>query len=292
MIKGIDVSAYQGETYSTKGISFVFIKATEGRSYINPKQEEQAKHARDAGCVVGFYHFLWPDNIKEQAAYFVEKCDSVEGDILFVDWENTQSGTRASCAEKDAFIAEVKRLRPDHKVGLYCNRDFWLNHDTTSNAGDALWIADYVSSGHPRIEAAWLFHQYTSTPIDTNVAAFDTKQALKDWAVPPTTPTPNPTPTPTPTVQYEPYPGEKWFIAGRKSPIVKAMHKRLVEVGCDKYKSEKNKDTIGSGDIASYEAWQKKYNKKHNKGWTGDALKWPPGKETWDALKVPNVPNK
>jgi len=92
-----------------------------------------------------------------------------------------------------------------------------------------------------------------------------------------------------PKPSYEPFPGAAWFTMGRRSPIVAAMHDRLVAVGCNRYQSSANKDTIGSGDKASYEAWQRKYNKDHHKGWTGDALKWPPGKETWDALKVSNV---
>jgi len=184
VIKGIDVSDYQGTGFSTSGLAFVIVKATEGRSYINPKQSAQAKRARDAGCVVGFYHFLWPGNITAQARYFVDKCASREGDMLFVDWENTSSGTRASGAEKDAFIREVKRLRGStHRVGLYCNRDFWLNHDTTSYAGDALWIAVYNGRpGEPGIKAHWLFHQYTSTPIDTNVGRFADRSALRSWA--------------------------------------------------------------------------------------------------------------
>ena len=37
MIKGIDVSSYQPKDYSTRGIEFVFIKVTEGKSYANPK---------------------------------------------------------------------------------------------------------------------------------------------------------------------------------------------------------------------------------------------------------------
>ncbi|RKN39456.1 hypothetical protein D7294_20870 [Streptomyces hoynatensis] len=183
MIKGIDVSDHQGSAYSTDGLDFVFVKATEGRSWINPKQHDQAAHGRKAGLVVGWYHFLWPGNIAAQARYFVDKCGSVEGDPLFVDWETTGSGTRASCAEKDQFIREVRKLRPGHRVGLYCNRDFWLNRDTTSFAGDALWIADYNGRpGHPGIEATWLFHQYTSSPLDTNVGAFADRAALRRWA--------------------------------------------------------------------------------------------------------------
>jgi hypothetical protein len=85
---------------------------------------------------------------------------------------------------------------------------------------------------------------------------------------------------PKPAVKYEPFPGAGWFVMGRKSPIVEAMHNRLVAVGCGRYQSSSNKDVIGSGDKASYEAWQRKC------GYPGD---WPPGKTTWDLLHVPNV---
>ncbi|MEV3858062.1 glycoside hydrolase family 25 protein [Streptomyces sp. NPDC050095] len=184
MIRGIDVSAYQSSTFDTDGLSFVFIKATEGRSYVNPRLTAQTKHARDAGCVVGFYHFLWPGNLTAQAEYFVSKAPEKAGDLLAVDWETTGEGTRASNAEKDRFIREVKRLRPQHRVALYTNRDFWLNVDTTSYAGDALWIADYVTAGKPRIKAKWRFHQYTDTPHDKDVADFASEDALREWATP------------------------------------------------------------------------------------------------------------
>ncbi|MEV0845986.1 glycoside hydrolase family 25 protein [Streptomyces sp. NPDC049954] len=182
-VKGIDVSSYQ-DSFSTDGMSFVFIKATEGRSYINPKQSGQAKRARDAGCVVGFYHFLWPGNIQAQAEYFVEKCASVHYDVLACDWETTGDGTAASNAQKDQFLRAVQKLRGEtHRVVLYCNRDFWLNRDTTSFAGDGLWIADYNGKpGKPGIKAPWRFHQYTSTPIDTNLGNFEDRAALRKWA--------------------------------------------------------------------------------------------------------------
>ncbi|MFI9648091.1 glycoside hydrolase family 25 protein [Streptomyces sp. NPDC052040] len=182
MLQGIDVSAYQSSAYDTSGLSFVFIKATEGHSYVNPKLTAQTKTARDAGCVVGFYHFLWPGDLAAQAQYFVSKAPEQAGDILAVDWETTGDGTRASNAEKDSFIRQVKSLRPANRVVLYTNRAFWLNVDTTSYAGDGLWIADYVTAGKPRIQAAWRFHQYTSDPVDKDVANFTTKTALKQWA--------------------------------------------------------------------------------------------------------------
>jgi len=181
MLQGIDVSSHQS-SFSTKGRAFVFVKATEGRSYINPQQIAQAKQAREAGCVVGFYHFLWPGNITAQAEYFVEKCASRVEDLLAVDWEWTTDHSAASNAEKDSFIREVKRLRPQHRVLLYCSRDFWLTHDTTSFAGDGLWIADYTVMGKPRIQADWIIHQYTSSPVDMNVAAFKSAAEMRGWA--------------------------------------------------------------------------------------------------------------
>lgn len=182
MLRGIDVSAYQPSSYDTDGLSFVFVKATEGRSYVNPRLAAQTKRARDAGLVVGFYHFLWPGNLTAQAEYFLSKSPEKPGDVLAVDWENNSEGTHASNAEKDRFIKKLKELRPDNRVVLYCNRHFWLNVDTTSYAGDALWIADYVTAGKPRIKARWRFHQYTDNPLDKNVADFESRAALREWA--------------------------------------------------------------------------------------------------------------
>lgn len=90
-----------------------------------------------------------------------------------------------------------------------------------------------------------------------------------------------PTPPTKPAVTYYAYPGEKFFVAGKKSPTIAAMHKRLVAVGCDKYKSNTNIDVWGSGDVASYKAWQVKL------GYKGDDADGIPGAKSWTALKVP-----
>ncbi|MFD1274826.1 peptidoglycan-binding protein [Streptomyces kaempferi] len=61
------------------------------------------------------------------------------------------------------------------------------------------------------------------------------------------------------------------------------MHKRLVTVGCNHYASSTNTDVWGSGDVASYAAWQRKCN------YIGAAADGIPGKTSWDLLHVPNV---
>lgn len=180
-VKGQDWSGYQPAQPSTTGLSFAFIKATEGTTYVNPLMAEQATWARSNGLVVGFYHFVRPGSMADQAAYFVEKAASEDGDLLAIDWEDTG----VSCASKDAILADVKNLRPSHKVVLYCNKNFWFNIDTTSDCGDGLWIADYASpAGQPGIQHPWTFHQYSDTPLDEDVANFADVAALKQWANP------------------------------------------------------------------------------------------------------------
>ena len=274
-INGIDAASYQGPTPDLTGSAFVVIKATEGTSVLNSEQAAQAAHARAAGALLGFYHFLHPGDIAAQAAYFVTQCASVAGDTLWIDWETTEDGTYASCAEKDAMIAAVKGLRPGHRVGLYCNLDFWKSVDTTSDCGDALWIADPSSpAGRPAVEHPWTLHQYGLTDgIDRDVANFPTAEAMREWA--------NPAAPKPPAPVYQPFPGASWFREGRVSPIVGRMHERLVAEGCDRYHSSLAKDLIGPGDVRSYEAWQAKC------GFTGEAATWPPGRESWDRLQVP-----
>jgi hypothetical protein len=83
--------------------------------------------------------------------------------------------------------------------------------------------------------------------------------------------------------KFEPFPGASFFHTGRKSPIIAAMHHRLVTKGCDRYQSHANADAWGPGDVKSYAAWQKKL------GFDGAAANGIPGETSWDKLQVPNV---
>lgn len=82
---------------------------------------------------------------------------------------------------------------------------------------------------------------------------------------------------------YEPFPGADFFTAGRKSPIIAAMHSRLVAMGCNRYQSSANADVWGSGDKNSYRAWQLQLH------FTGDDADGEPGPTSWNLLQVPNV---
>ncbi len=84
----------------------------------------------------------------------------------------------------------------------------------------------------------------------------------------------------------EPFPGRSFFMSGSKpalgksSSIFTAMGKRLMTEGCGLYQKGPG-PKLGQADIDSYEKFQRKL------GFTGPDAKWPPGKTTWTALKVP-----
>lgn len=83
--------------------------------------------------------------------------------------------------------------------------------------------------------------------------------------------------------RFEPFPGASFFQAGRTSPVIAAMHGRLVAVGCDRYTSGTDIDVWGPGDVRSYTAWQQKL------GLGGSAADGIPGRFSWDRLGVPEV---
>jgi hypothetical protein len=165
----------------------------------------------------------------------------------------------------------------------YAGKAYEKLTDTPCKGWDALhaWIKswgvpDTWPMGHPvnfdpdRSESVWETHAgwYGHSQVPEN-----DHQDPGSWpAFPASAP---------PPAQYVPFPGASWFTMGRRSPVVAAMHDRLVAVGCNHYRSSANKDVIGWGDVVSYEAWQRKC------GFSGSAATWPPGKTTWDRLKVP-----
>lgn len=189
-LHGVDVSSHQTGWTPDDGDHFVFVKATEGRSYVNPAHDDQIAAGRAGGLVVGHYHWLTTSPVEDQVDYFLANVELQPGDLVALDWEDSDY---PSCAMKDQWLAAVKARIPEHRVGLYCNRDWWHNRDTTNTYGDFLWIAVY-GEPDPGIQADWRFWQYSDTPIDQNHGDFASVAELRAWAGLDDPPTPEPPP--------------------------------------------------------------------------------------------------
>lgn len=186
-IYGVDVSNFQPINFAlttpgdNKPVSFAIIKVTEGATWTASHWTGQRQWAKDHDLSTGFYHFARPGNMIEQADRFLALVDPEPGDHLWFDWEDAG----VTNAQKDAWISYVQgRAAGICRVGLYCNTTFWKTRDTTSFAGDGLWIATGgIPAGQPPISSAWLIHQYsTAGDYDHNLAQFATKEDMITWA--------------------------------------------------------------------------------------------------------------
>lgn len=177
---GVDVSSYQPSNYSTAGLSFAIVKATEYTSYVNPEYAAQVATARDAGLLVGHYHFARSTDSAAEAAYFAAHASVQPGDLIALDWEVST----VTPAARDTWLRDVKARFPHNRVVLYCDVNYWDTLDTEHYAADGLWIADYSNpAGHPNVAQPWVIHQYSSAGgIDHNIAVFGTIAEMRAWA--------------------------------------------------------------------------------------------------------------
>jgi GH25 family lysozyme M1 (1,4-beta-N-acetylmuramidase) len=299
--RGIDVSAYQGtqdwNAHKKNGVVFAFAKASEGQRSRDVKFATHISGIKAAGLVPGAYHFGWPtqDPHAEAANYIsAVKPHAGKGFCHWLDLERYSDGrnyrgkTDAQIREwVTTWLAAVRTAFPGQRVGVYTSADDVAKGHVPD--GVDWWYPAYPwgSAAYTRAEAAArpkssgrspLIWQFTSQPIDRSIAYMSATD-FRAWAG---AAQPKP-PAPKPAVQYEPFPGAGFFKAGHRSPIIAAMHRRLVAVGCGRYKSNTNTDVWGSGDVASYAAWQRKL------GYAGADANGIPGPTSWAKLHVPNV---
>ena len=61
-VRGVDVSSYQGvvdwPVLAGQDVDFAYVKATEGSGFVDDRFAENLQGARDAGLLVGAYHFF------------------------------------------------------------------------------------------------------------------------------------------------------------------------------------------------------------------------------------------
>ena len=93
---GIDVSHYQGNidwnlVAQDTNIQFVYIKATEGKSYLDDKYKQNIEQARNAGLLVGSYHFFrMTSSPEEQFENITNNINKIQQDLIpMIDVETT-----------------------------------------------------------------------------------------------------------------------------------------------------------------------------------------------------------
>ncbi|MCC3769756.1 glycoside hydrolase family 25 protein [Streptomyces sp. UNOC14_S4] len=189
-IYGQDWSSYQPSQPDTSGLSFAFVKISEGLSYTNPKWVSQRDHAKANGLVWGGYHYPHMANDPcGEAEFFLAQVNWQPGDLVVLDWEGYDDANRPvpradQAAYKETWLRHVKQRLPYNPVGMYANLDYWRTVDATGFYGDFLWIATVgLPAGSPGIRAPWLFHQYSDNDVDRDYCRLDNADALRAWTL-------------------------------------------------------------------------------------------------------------
>lgn len=158
MIKSIDVSTNNNIidlSLAKNDIQLVWIKTTEGTTYVNPLLIKCYNQCKKGGLKVGFYHFLTGKNGKEQAQYFLSKIKDFQSDVpLCLDVEDSKIENIVEITTD--FLDTIKSTGKN--VILYTYESFYTIY-LNSIKGYNLWIANLQSE--PKIK--YIGWQYTFT---------------------------------------------------------------------------------------------------------------------------------
>ncbi len=166
-LKGVDVSDYQGtvdwSTAKAAGVTFGFVKATEGDTLVDSTFAQNWSAMKAAGVVRGAYHFFHPgDNATTQASFVLSTVGPLAaGDLpIVLDFE-VLDGVAEATAVADAvtFLATVTKATGTTAI-LYMSADF-LSGSYAALKPYTLWVANYgvTCPGLPSEWSAWSFWQ-------------------------------------------------------------------------------------------------------------------------------------
>ena len=171
--QGIDVSSWQGSIdfaqVRNAGIDIVYMKSSEGRSYIDPYFERNYQNAKANGLKVGFYHYVTARTVeqaREQANFFASVISGKEPDCrLAMDFESFGNLSVNQINEISKVFLETLQNATNKEVLIYSNSYSARTIFSRDLAIYPLWVANYGVSepGGNDKWATWVGWQYTST---------------------------------------------------------------------------------------------------------------------------------
>ncbi len=199
-VQGVDLSRFQGAVdwpmAHANGVTFAFLKATEGGDGVDPAFRDNWAGAARAGVARGAYHVFYHCRPAiEQARWFaahVPRDAKAMPPVLDIEWTPT-SPTCRTRRDPAVIRSEVRiflnavTARYGQRPVIYTTLDFFHDNDLGRLSGVDFWlrsVAAPLATAYPG--QAWAFWQYTSTgqvpgisgPVDLNAFA----GSAQDWA--------------------------------------------------------------------------------------------------------------
>lgn len=201
-IHGIDISRWNGDidwmSVRKSGVSFVFIKATEGKDALDPKFDANWRGASSAAVPHAPYHFYyWCSSADEQADWFianVPKAAMKMPPVLDVEWNHDSKTCQyrpsplTVQSEMQRFMDRLEAYYGKRPI-IYTSVDFHRDNLVGQFKDYYFWVRSVAA--HPSeiyTERRWAFWQYTATgaipgiegQTDINVFAGDAKN-WRNW---------------------------------------------------------------------------------------------------------------
>lgn len=176
-IHGIDISKYQGDvewlSVRRSGVSFAYIKATEGGDHLDEKFTQNWQNAARANVLRGAYHFYYfCRTAAEQAKWFIENVPrdrTALPPVLDIEW-NHQSRNCPGKPPAHHIRNEMTRFvsiltaHYGRRPLIYTTVDFYAENDIGRVQGADFWlrsVAAHPSKAYPG--QRWTLWQYTGT---------------------------------------------------------------------------------------------------------------------------------
>lgn len=166
-LNGIDVSHYQGKIdwmeVQKSGVSFAYIKATEGTNYTDPRLISNYQTIKKTDLLFAMYHFFEPTrDSEEQAHHFLAKTRDMKTllpPVLDIEVSHGQS-------KKDIVNGAKKWLSiVEKETGcqplIYTNKSYLTRYLGSNFREYSLWISEYSGKLKLNKGTSWSFWQHT-----------------------------------------------------------------------------------------------------------------------------------
>ncbi len=172
-IKGIDVSSYQGDidwnVLSSQNISFAFIKATEGSSFVDKNFVYNFKEAQKTSLAVGAYHFFSYDSEgKTQAENFISTVVPFEGmlppviDLEFYGDKEKSPPDRSDVEKQLKIMLNLLEEHYNQKPIIYATEKSYELYLSNDYVEYDIWIRNVISKPKLSDNRTWTFWQFTN----------------------------------------------------------------------------------------------------------------------------------
>jgi lysozyme len=166
-ITGIDVSAHNGdidfEKLVNQKIDFIYVKATEGEDFVDPKFEQNYANAVNK-LPIGFYHFFrFNKSGKSQANNFLNNIRDKKTNLPLVidveEWGHIPTkSTEDVIDEIKIFITLVEKVS-GKRIMIYSNESSYKKYIMGHFDKYDIWICSF--SRNPNMNKKWTLWQHS-----------------------------------------------------------------------------------------------------------------------------------